>query len=88
MWSLIIIVFLLIWLNLHLFRVYFRFIFNNEDDFHSSLKYTLTPDIFSLFRGEYCKDKFAEFKFGVFIFLCVVTIVLEIMLVNGVVNLI
>ncbi len=82
MWPLIIIVPILILLDLYLFSIYFRFIFSNEDDFHNSLKYTLTPDIFSLFRGEYFKDRFAEFKLGVFIFLCIITIALELFIIN------
>lgn len=86
MWLLIVFVPILIWLDFHLFRGYFKFIFNDEDDFNKSLKYSITPDIVSLFRGEYFKDRFAEFKLSMFLFLCGVTIVLEILLLRGIIN--
>jgi hypothetical protein len=82
MWILIVIVPLLIWLDLHLFKIYFGLIFNNKEDFHDSIKYTFTPDLFSLFKGKYLKDQFAEFKLCTFVFLCIVTIVLEVSLVS------
>ena len=86
MWILIIIVPLFIWLDLRLFNIYYNFIFSNEDDFNDSLGYTFTPNIFSLFRGEYLKDIHAEFKLKGFIFLCIVTIVIEVLLVKGLIN--
>lgn len=88
MWLLIIIVPLLIWLDFHLFRIYYKFIFTDEDDFQDSIKYSVTPDLFSLFKGEYSKDRLAEFKLSLFIFACIATIVLEVLLARGIVNLI
>lgn len=83
MWLLIFIVPLLIWLDMHIFRFFFGLIFSDIEDFNDSVKYTFTPDLFSLFRGEYFKDRFAEFKLSVFIGLCVVTILIEIWIVSS-----
>ena len=88
MWLLIIIVPFLIWLDLHLFRIYYDFVFENEDDFQNSFNRVITPDIFSLFKGEYIQDKFGEFKFKGFLFLCIITIVLEVFLTKGIMNMI
>lgn len=82
MWLLIVIIPIIIWLDFHLFKIYYRFFFKNKDDLNDSLKYTVTPDIFSLFKGEYFKDKFAEYKLGGFIFSCIATIALEIFIVK------
>lgn len=87
MWGLIILVPLLIWLDLRLFKIYFNFLFEDSDDFSESVKYSFIPDLFSLFRGEYIKDRVSEFKLGVFIFLCIFTIGLEISMVKGLLSL-
>lgn len=87
MWILIILVPLLIWLDLRLFKIYFNFFFEDADDFSESVKYSFIPDVFSLFRGEYIKDRVGEFKLGIFIVLCILTIVLEVSIVKGVLSL-
>lgn len=84
MWLLIVIVPALIWLDFRLFKFYYKVIFKDEDDFNESVKYSVTPDIFSLFKGEYFRDRVAESKLGFFIFLCVGTVGLEIFIVNGI----
>lgn len=73
-------------LDLFLFKIYFKLVFLNKEDFYDSVKYNFIPDIFSLFRGEYFKDKFAEFKLGFFIFLCIVTILAETSLASWIIN--
>lgn len=87
MWLLLVIIPLLIWLDLRLFKIYFNFFFEDSDDFSESVKYSLIPDIFSLFSGEYIKDRLAEFKLGMFIFLCIITIILEVYMVKGLLSL-
>jgi MFS-type transporter involved in bile tolerance (Atg22 family) len=84
MWLLIFIVPFLIWVDYHIFKGLFRIIFDDAEDFQNSLKYSFTPDLFSLFRGEYFKDRFAEFKLGIFIFLCGLTIAIEVMILNAI----
>ena len=87
MWILIFIIPLLIWLDMHLFKVYYKLFFRDEDDLHNSLKYTLTPDIFSLFKGEYFKDWFSEAKLSALIVFSVVTIGIEVLIVKALLNL-
>lgn len=83
MWLLIIIVPLLVWLDFYLFKFFYSTIFSNQDDFDNSVKYSFRPGMFSLFKGEYLKDKFAEFKLSGFIFFCVIAVVIEILLIIG-----
>lgn len=84
MWLLVFIVPLMILLDLPLFKIYFRLIFNDQEDFENSIKYIFRPDIFSLFKGEYFKDKFAEFKFSLFMVLIFITIIIEVLIVRGI----
>lgn len=83
--ALIIIVLLI--LNIPLYKAYFRLIFSDSDDFRNSVKYSFTPDLFSLFRGEYRKDRIAEMKLSFFYFLCFITVVVEFFIVNSNLNL-
>ena len=59
------------------YRFYFRMIFKDIDDFNESIRFTLTPNIFSLFRGEYLRDRMGEFKLGLFVMLCFITTIIE-----------
>lgn len=73
----ILIIIALIVLNIPLYKVYFRMMFESMEDFNECIRYSFTPDIISLFRGEYCRDYFGEMKLGIFIFLCCGSIWLE-----------
>lgn len=66
------------------YRVLFKMVFSDSDDFNESVKYSLTPNIISLFRGEFWKDRKSEFKLGAFIFLCVIATAIEFWIVNGI----
>lgn len=78
MWLIVLIMLpFIIWADIKLFRLYFKGIFKDEEDLYESIRYSFTPDLFSLFKGEYMKDYLGEFKLGVFIMLCVVTVILE-----------
>ena len=68
------------------YKVLFNMVFSDRDDFNESVKYSLTPDIISLFRGEYWKDRISEFKLGIFIFLCIIATVIEYWIVNQVIQ--
>jgi hypothetical protein len=83
--ALIIIVLLI--LNIPIYKAYFRLMFSDSDDFRNSIKYSFTPDLFSLFRGEYRKDRIAEMKLSFFYFLCFITVVVEFFIVNSFLNL-
>jgi hypothetical protein len=65
------------------YKYLYHLIFRNTDDFQNSVRYSFTPNIISLFRGEYWKDRVAEFKLVVFIGLCIITTVLEYVIING-----
>lgn len=79
----------LILIGINSFTVY-KFIFNrifiDVDDFHESLRYSLTPDIISLFKCEYFRDRVAEFKLGFFVMFCVIATVVEYWIVNGIIQ--
>jgi len=75
----------IVWADIKLFKFFYSTIFSDEEDFNDSIKYSFTPDIFSLFKGEYIKDNFAEFKLGLFMFLCIGTVVLEIFLAKAII---
>jgi len=42
--------------------VMYRFLFRDKDELIECIKFWLTPDIISMFRGEYWDDHWAEFK--------------------------
>lgn len=74
----LIIFFILIIINsFTVYRFYFHMFFKDVDDINESIRFTLTPDLFSLFRGEYLKDRIGEFKLGLFIMLCFITTMIE-----------
>jgi len=47
----------------------FRLMFPSNDEFAESVKYSFTPDIVSLFKGEYSKDYLGELRLGGWLFL-------------------
>ena len=73
----ILIIIALVALNIPLYKVFFRMMFESMEDFNECVRYSFTPDFISFFRGEYCRDYFGEMKLGLFIFLCGGSIWLE-----------
>ncbi|WP_353097497.1 hypothetical protein [Tissierella praeacuta] len=74
---------------INFFTVYkfiFWIIFNDMDDFNESLRYSFTPDIISLFRKEYFKDRYGEFKLSSFIFICSIITVIEYIIVDAIIQ--
>jgi len=72
---------------INIFTVYkfiFGIIFSSREDFNESVRYSLIPDIISLFRREYWKDRISEFKLGIFIFLCVMATLIEYWIVSAI----
>ena len=51
--------------------------FRNKDGFFEGIKYLATPDIISLFRGEYEDDRWSRFKFLLWIVSCVACVYFE-----------
>ena len=50
-------------------RGIYRLLFENWDDFCECLKYSVTPDIVSMFRGEYGQDFTQSLKLSLFLFM-------------------
>jgi len=72
---------------INIFTVYkclYKSIFNNNNEFKKAVRYSFTPDLISLFRGEFWEDKSKELKVGMFILLCIVITVLEYAVVSSV----
>ena len=78
-----IIILLLIIINVFtVYKLLFNLLFNDMDDFKESIRFAATPDIYSLFKGKYMKDKIGEGKLGLFIILCAVVTIIEFSIVN------
>jgi hypothetical protein len=56
--------------NMPLYWVVGWIVFKDWGDFWECVKFWLTPDIISLFRGEWIEDWWAEMKLFVWIALC------------------
>lgn len=48
-------------------RFLYRVMFDDSDDFWSCVGFSFTPDLLSLFRGEYWEDRLKSLKFGAFV---------------------
>lgn len=76
----------LVLLNIPVYRKIFYFIFRDSDDFRESVRYSFTPDIFSLFRGRYWKDQMGELKLSIFIMACIAVVALEYLIIGSLLN--
>lgn len=81
-----IIVIVLLALNIPVFKGVFGMMFSSMEDFNESLRYVFTPDIFSLFRGEYMKDYFGELKVSFFVGICALIVFLEYLFVQFIIG--
>lgn len=63
-------IFLLLAVDYIPFKAIFRLFFPTSEDFNESVRYYFTPDVISLFRGEYWQDRAAQFRLGLFILVC------------------
>lgn len=82
LWALILII-----LNIPIYKWLFKKFFPSSGEFSEALNYYFTPDIFSLFKGNYTKDVLAEFKLGAFVFCCIILTALEYGVIKFVYNL-
>lgn len=64
-------------LNIPLYVFWGKLMFGGWGEFFEAVKFWLTPDAFSFFRGEWGEDRMAEFKLGFFIFWCGLTVVAQ-----------
>lgn len=70
-----------------IYRLLFKLVFRDSDDFNESIKYSMTPDIISFFRREYVKDSLAELKLAFFAISCILVTVVEYSIINYLINL-
>lgn len=77
---------ILLVLNIPIYRKIFYFIFRDSDDFRESVRYSFTPDIFSLLRGRYWKDQMGELKLSIFIMACIAVVSLEYLVIGSLLN--
>jgi len=52
-------------------KLLFRLFFEDAEDFWECVRYSFTPDVFSLFKGEYWEDKLKSMKLGLFVVVCI-----------------
>ena len=69
-------------LNVPVYILIGRVLFEDWSGFWESVKFWLTPDIISWFRGEYWEDVWSEMKLWYFVVLCVAAVVVEHLLIN------
>lgn len=78
---------ILIVVSFPIYKIIFKFVYRDSDDFQESVKHSFTPDIISLFKGRFWKDQVGEAKLGVFIFGCIMVVILEFFIVKAVISL-
>lgn len=69
-------IFLLV-VNIPVYKVIFRLLFDSMEEFYESVRYSFTPDMISLFRGDYVQDWFGEWKLTILILMCIGVTFLE-----------
>lgn len=57
-------------LNIPLYLWLGKWIFGDWDGFWECIRFWLIPDLWSLFRGEWLEDQWAQMKLGFFVVLC------------------
>ncbi|WP_454054029.1 hypothetical protein [Clostridium sp. Marseille-Q7071] len=79
-------IFILILINIPIYKAIFKLIFNDTDDLNESIRYSFTPDFFSLLRGEYFEDRMSEFKLSCFIVSCILVVTVERFFLNKIIH--
>ncbi|GIP39372.1 hypothetical protein J31TS4_26520 [Paenibacillus sp. J31TS4] len=68
--------------NLPVYNWLHRLLFRNDQEFRQSMRYILTPDLISLFRGRFWQDLRGETRLKLFFFLCIAVTFIEFALVH------
>ena len=63
--------------NIPLYWLFYRALFTDVDELADAIKFWITPEIFSAFRGEYVDDIWAELKLLLLVGGCVALVVVE-----------
>ena len=80
-----ILIIILLAANIPIYKKLFKVFFPSEDDFKESVKYYFTPDLVSLFRGEYFKDRFSQGLLGIFLLSCGIVVAFEYTMINHII---
>lgn len=80
----LVMIILLLFLNIPVYKFLYRVFFVDNDDYNETIRHTFTPNIVSLFRGEYWKDRMNTTRLHFFIIICVGIVVLEYLVLNKV----
>ena len=75
------IIFLVV-VNSPLFMLIGKLLFGDWQKFREAVRFWLTPDFISIFRGEWGDDFFAELKLGIFIAICAGLVIGELKLIS------
>lgn len=82
MLKLILIIIFFVAIDIIVFIKLFRLFYKKKGSFDRDKEYLVTPDIFSLFSGNYWDHSAAQFKFIIFLFCCIIIIIAEILFLN------
>ena len=63
--------------NIPLYWILYRTLFTDVDELADAIKFWITPEIFSAFRGEYWDDIWAEFKLLLLALVCAALVIVE-----------
>lgn len=70
-------VILLAVVNIPLYWCLYRALFTDVDELADAIKFWITPEIFSAFRGEYVDDIWAELKLFLLVGGCIALVIVE-----------
>ncbi|MDH6430642.1 hypothetical protein BSK49_19605 [Paenibacillus odorifer] len=82
----LVMIILLLFLNIPVYKFLFRVFFVDNDDYNESIRHTFTPNIISLFRGEYWKDRMNTARLQFFILICGGIVVLEYLVLHKIID--
>ena len=68
--------------NIPIYLLIGKVLFEDWQGFFDALRFLLTPEIFSMFNGEYWDDVWAELKLGVFVAGCAGCVFTEFVLIQ------
>jgi hypothetical protein len=83
----LVILIVLLFLNIPLYKALFRLFFVDDNDYNQSIKHVFTPNIISLFRGEYWQDRLNTLRLQFFVLLCIGIVFLEFFLIRYAISL-
>ena len=79
-------IFVLIVLNIPLYRWFFRFFFNDSQEFKKALMYMFRINLISLIRGEYWDDIAASMKATMYFVMCGIVVLIEFTIIDKLMN--